>query len=113
MSSIDPAVASVIAAKQSAVQSQIATALAEKSLSATKQRGEAIVQWIKDAFWRAPPTRRTQSHYPILIQLAHSRWCNGIDGAHRFDPLIARTMFARAVDVVVSSLALRLRGVSS
>lgn len=49
MSSIDPAIASVIAAKQSAVQSQIAVALAEKSLSATKQQGDAIVQLIKDA----------------------------------------------------------------
>ena len=47
--SIDPAVASVIAAKQSAVQSQIAVSLAEKSLSATKKQGDAIVQLIKDA----------------------------------------------------------------
>ena len=49
MSAIDPAISSVIAAKQSAVQSQIAIALAEKSLSATKQQGDAIVQLIRDA----------------------------------------------------------------
>ena len=49
MSSIDPAIASVIAAKQSALQSQIAVALAEKSLSATQQQGDAIVQLINDA----------------------------------------------------------------
>ena len=49
MTSIDPAVANVIAAKQSAMQSQIEIALTEKALSATKHQGDAIVQLIRDA----------------------------------------------------------------
>jgi hypothetical protein len=49
MSAIDPAVASVIAVKQSAVQSQIAFALAAKSQNAAKQQGDAIVQLLNDA----------------------------------------------------------------
>jgi hypothetical protein len=49
MSSIDPAIASVIAAKQSAVQSQIAVALADKSLDAAKQQADALVQLMSSA----------------------------------------------------------------
>ena len=49
MSAIDPAIASLLAAKQSAVQSKITFALAEKSLSATRQQGDAIAKLINDA----------------------------------------------------------------
>ena len=49
LSSIDPAIGSVIAAKESALQSQIAVALAEKALSSRQQQGDAIVQLIDNA----------------------------------------------------------------
>jgi len=49
MSSIDPAISSVLAAKQAAVKSQIAFALAAKSLDAQKQQGDAAVKLIDAA----------------------------------------------------------------
>ena len=47
LSSVDPAIASVIAAKDSAVRTQVVFAIAEKSLSAQKQQGEAMVQLLE------------------------------------------------------------------
>ncbi|MCA9270949.1 MAG: hypothetical protein KDA41_20855 [Planctomycetales bacterium] len=47
MNSIDSAISSVIAAKESAIQTQVQFALAAKSLSAQKQQGEAMVQLVE------------------------------------------------------------------
>lgn len=49
MQAIDSAISSVIAAKESAVKTQVAFALAAKSLSAEKKQGEAMVQLIEAA----------------------------------------------------------------
>lgn len=49
MSSIDTALGNVVAAKQSAIQTQIGVALAAKSLDATRLQGEAAVQLIDAA----------------------------------------------------------------
>jgi hypothetical protein len=45
----DPAIQSVMAAKQAALQAQILMALAGKQLSAQKQQGQAMVELIKSA----------------------------------------------------------------
>ena len=45
----DPAIQSVLAAKQAALQAQILMALASKQLAATKQQGQAIVELINSA----------------------------------------------------------------
>lgn len=45
----DPAIQSVLAAQQGALQAQIQMALASKQLSAAKQQGQAIVQLISAA----------------------------------------------------------------
>lgn len=49
MSSIDPAVMSVIAAKNSALKSEIGFAIAAKQLNAARHQGEAVNQLLKDA----------------------------------------------------------------
>ena len=48
-STIDSAVSSVIAAKQTALYSKIATSIASKNLQAAKQQGEAVVELIDAA----------------------------------------------------------------
>jgi hypothetical protein len=45
----DPAIQSVLAAQQSALQAQIQMALASKQLSAAKQQGQALVALISAA----------------------------------------------------------------
>ncbi len=47
MHSIDTAISNLLAAQQTAVQTQAAFAVASKSLSAQKQQGEAMVQLIE------------------------------------------------------------------
>ena len=47
MDSIDPAIPSLLAAKQIAIQTQAAFAVAAKSLAAQKQQGDAMVQLIE------------------------------------------------------------------
>lgn len=49
MSSVDGAAASVLAAKDSAVMSQIAYALQAKSLDVAKQQGQAAVELVEQA----------------------------------------------------------------
>lgn len=49
MGSIDPAISNLLAAKQNAIQSQAAFAVAAKSFSAQKQQGDAMVQLIEAA----------------------------------------------------------------
>lgn len=49
MCSTDSAISSVIAARQSAVNSQIAYAVAAKKLQATKQQGDAAAQLLEAA----------------------------------------------------------------
>jgi hypothetical protein len=46
---MDPAIQSVMAAQQSALQAQIQMALASKQLSAAKQQGQALVELISAA----------------------------------------------------------------
>jgi hypothetical protein len=45
----DPAIQSVLAAQQAALQAQIQMALASKQLSAAKQQGQALVELISAA----------------------------------------------------------------
>ncbi|MEQ8790664.1 MAG: hypothetical protein RIC55_30480 [Pirellulaceae bacterium] len=49
MSSIDGAINSVLAAKENAVKTQVAFAVAAKSLEATKQQGDAANQLLEAA----------------------------------------------------------------
>ena len=49
MSSIDSAIGSVLAAKDSAVKSQIGFAVQAKMLTASKQQGEAVNQLLQAA----------------------------------------------------------------
>lgn len=49
MCSIDPAIASVLAAKDAQAKSQVAFAVAAKSLESGRQQGDAAVQLIKAA----------------------------------------------------------------
>jgi hypothetical protein len=48
-SSLDPAVSSVMAAKDNALRTQINYAVAAKQLDATQQQGEAVNQLIEQA----------------------------------------------------------------
>jgi hypothetical protein len=48
-SSLDPAVSSVLAAKENAMRSQINYAVAAKQLDATKQQGDAINQLLEQS----------------------------------------------------------------
>ena len=49
MDSIDPAISNLLAARQNAMQTQAAFAVAAKSLAAQKQQGEAMAQLIDAA----------------------------------------------------------------
>ena len=49
MNAIDPAIASVLAARESAVQTQIAYAVAGKQLDAIQQQGAAVVELLQAA----------------------------------------------------------------
>ena len=48
MSGLDPAISSVLAAKQSALQTQISFAIAGKQQQAVRQQGDAIVQLLQN-----------------------------------------------------------------
>ena len=54
MSSLDPAISSLLAAKESAVNSQIQFALAGKALDSARQQGAAVTQLIEDAAQISP-----------------------------------------------------------
>ncbi|MBX7166261.1 MAG: hypothetical protein K1X74_07915 [Pirellulales bacterium] len=47
MSGLDPAISSVLAAKQSALQTQISFAIAGKQQEAVRQQGDALVQLLQ------------------------------------------------------------------
>lgn len=49
MSGIDPAIASVLAARQAALQTQIAMAVAGKQVDAVRQQGAAAVELLEAA----------------------------------------------------------------
>ncbi|TWT39476.1 YjfB family protein [Blastopirellula retiformator] len=49
MTGLDPAVASVLAAKDAQTKSQIGYAVAKKGLDAVEQQGEAVVSLIESA----------------------------------------------------------------
>jgi hypothetical protein len=49
MDSIDSAISSVLAAKENAIKTQVAFAVAAKQLQATKQQGEAASQLVDAA----------------------------------------------------------------
>jgi hypothetical protein len=49
MSSLDPAISSVLAAKENAMRAQINYAVAAKQLDATQQQGEAVNQLLEQA----------------------------------------------------------------
>ena len=47
MTSVDGAIANALAAQAGSIKSQVATAVAAKSLDAVKQQGEAVAQLIE------------------------------------------------------------------
>ncbi|MCC9605605.1 YjfB family protein [Blastopirellula sp. JC732] len=49
MTGLDPAISSVLAAKEAATQSQISFAVAKKGLDAQEQQGQAVVSLIEAA----------------------------------------------------------------
>jgi hypothetical protein len=61
MDSVDPTISSLLAAKENAIQSQAAFAVAAKSLSAQKQQGDAMVQLIEAAAQMSKAVGRGES----------------------------------------------------